>query len=68
MARLIRVPTLKVNAKNRKERIMVKTIVKALVQCRKPLAKLAGKIVTEGIKYGYEKYQQKKARELKEVR
>ena len=44
------------------------TVIKMLVQYRKPLAKLVGKIVTEGIKYGYEKYQQKKARELKEVR
>ena len=43
-------------------------IVEVLIKYRKPLAKLAGKLVTEGIKYGYEKYQQKKARELKEVR
>ena len=63
---------LKVNAKNRKERIMVKTIVKVLVQCRKPLAKLAGELTTKAIKHVCEcvceKYQQKKARELKEVR
>ncbi len=44
------------------------TVIKMLVQYRKPIAKLAGELTTKAIKHLYEKYQQKKARELKEVR
>ncbi len=48
------------------------TVIKMLVQYRKPIAKLAGELTTKAIKHVCEcvceKYQQKKARELKEVR